>query len=239
MSQTASDSISVCPSSSARQLAIDLVRGYAAKSTTRADRFVFANAGTEGCDVRFSVAPETPDAVVARDGIVAIVNPLNSIGRISESQLRGIFSGAIRNWSELGGAPAAIVPILPDASSDEATVLSSSLLYKVNIDQRVHRAGSSADVTRAVTGADRGSRGAIGVVAFSQAVSARVVPLTYLPPPNLLTIGTGRYPFTIRIAILAGPGRDAAAAAALINYARSTEGAGIVLKSGLVPREGL
>jgi hypothetical protein len=229
--------IAVCPSSNVRQLASDLVRGYAQKSATSASRFSVAAVGA--CDVRFSTGPEPPDAVIARDGIVAIVNPLNTIDRVSETQLRGIFSGAIRDWSQLGGAPAAIVPVLPDASTDEAKALGTSLLYNVTIDRSVRRAGSSADVTRAVTGADRTSRGAIGLVAFSQAISAKVVPLAYLPPPNLLTIGTGRYPYTMRIAIVPGPGHEAGKAAGLIDYARSGDGAAIVLKNGLVPREGL
>lgn len=232
------DVIAICPTSSVRQLAADLVLGYAKKSATSASRFSFAPGGG-ACDVRFSSGAESPDAVIARDGIVAIVNPLNTIDRVSEAQLRGIFSGTIRDWSQLGGEPAAIVPMLPDASTDEAKVLSTSLLFNVSIARDVRRAGSSAEVTRAVTSADRASRGAIGLVAFSQAVSAKVVPLAYLPPPNLLTIGAGRYPYTMRIAIVRGSGHEAGNATGLIDYSRSADAAAIILKNGLVPREGL
>jgi len=233
----AANVIAVCPIATAQQFAADLVRGYAGQSATPASRFVVAPSGA--CDVRFSTAAETPDAVVARDGLVAIVNPLNGVMRISEKQLRAIFSGTIRDWSMLGGPRGAIVPILPDPASDEARALASTLLYGLSIDPGVRRSGSSADVTRAVAGADRMSRGAIGLVVFSQAIPAKVVPLAYLPPPNELSIASRRYPYTFPIAVESASGRGAAAAAGLLDYARSTAGASIAVKNGLVPREGL
>jgi len=236
INRTPTDVISVCPIPSAQQLIVDLVRGYAAKSATPASRFVLTN--TSSCDVRFSTAAETPDAVIASDGIVAIVNPLNAISRVSEKQLREIFAGSIRDWSQLGGPRGAIVPILPDAASDEAKVLASSLFFGVAIDRGVRQSGSSADVTRAVTGADRASRGAIGLVAFSQAVPAKVIPLAYLPPPSVLSIATRHYPYLLTIAVESASGHSAPAATGLIDYARSSDGAAIVVKNGLVPHFG-
>lgn len=180
-----------------------------------------------------------PEAVIARDGIVAVVNPLNPISRISEQQLRGIFTGSIRNWSELGGPYRSIVALMTDDGSDEAKLLASSLFLGAGIARSVQRAASSADVTRAVTGADRRSRDSIGLVAFSQSVPAKVVPLAYLPPPSVLSIATRRYPLTLTIGVeLASLPKDPAAAD-LVDYARSSAGAEIVAKNGLVGGRGL
>src|SRR5450631_1569785 len=143
------DKVTVCPVSSATQLAVDLVHGYVEKSSIQANRFVLGDAKT--CDVSFSMTPETPDDVIAHDAIVAIVNPLNPISRISESQLRGIFSGSIRDWSALGMRPGAIVPMLPDAETDEAKALATSLLFGVAVDQGVRRDRSSAAVARSIS----------------------------------------------------------------------------------------
>ncbi len=49
--------------------------------------------------------------VVAYDGIVAIVNPANSVTSLTTEELAAIYKGEITNWSELGGADAAIVVI--------------------------------------------------------------------------------------------------------------------------------
>jgi len=236
---TATDSarpvaISVCPVSSAQQVVTDLVRAYAAKSGLPLSRFTVR--GGKSCDVRFTTASATSDAVIARDGIVAIVNPLNPIPRISELQLRGIFSGAIRDWSALGAPAGPIVALIPNDVTDEATAIASSLFYGVRIDRALDRPATSAEVTRMVTGADRRSRGAIGLVAFSAAVPAKVIPLAYLPPPSVLTIASGRYPYTVTIGVERGSTSSDPAAAGLVEFARSNDGAEIVARDGLIGR---
>ena len=40
---------------------------------------------------------------VARDAIVILVNPLNTVSEISLEQLQAVFSGQKRNWRDLGG----------------------------------------------------------------------------------------------------------------------------------------
>jgi hypothetical protein len=237
LNRAPADSVTVCSVSSAPQLAADLVRGYAAKSATQAKRFILTDGKT--CDVRFSMTPETPDDVIAHDAIVAVVNPLNPISRISETELRLIFSGSIHDWSELGIPPGAIVPLLPAAGTDETKALESSLFFGVSIDRGVRRGRSSAAVVREIMAPGRANLDAIGLVAFSQAGAAKVVPLTYLPMPGVLSIASGRYPYTLSIAVRAATGHSSAAAAGLLGYARSSEGAAIVVKNGLVPRKRL
>jgi hypothetical protein len=229
------DGLTVCPVSSAPQLAADLVRGFAAKGGSRANKTAIGTG--DACDVRFSMTPETPDDVIAHDALVAIVNPLNPVARISETELRLIFSGSVHDWSELGMPPGAIVPILPEAGTDEAKALESSLFFGTAIDRSVKRSRSSADVARAVSGSEAASRNAIGLVAFSQAGSAKVVPLAYLPAPNAVSIAAGRYPYTLAIAVRAASAHSSAAAAGFLNYARSSDAAAIVVKNGLVPHK--
>jgi hypothetical protein len=229
-----SDATEVCAVPSAMQLARDLVRGLVAKSGSRTQRFEIQNGST--CDVRFSTDAGMPDAVIARDGIVAIVNPLNPISRISEQQLRAIYSGSIRDWAQLGGPPGKIVAYMPVDSADEARAIASPLFLGATVDASVRRENSSADVTRAVTGADHTSRGSIGLVAFSQSIPAKVVPLAYLPSPSVLSIGTRRYPYTMAIAVETNSGRADSDARRLVNFAMSVDGAQIVAKDGLVSR---
>jgi hypothetical protein len=220
-----SDVVVVCLIPSAQKLAADLVRGYAAKTGTSASRFDLTQARV--CDVRFLLAPETPDAVIAGDDIVAIVNPLNTISRVSEKQLREIFSGSIRDWAQLGNRRGPIFPILPDTGSDEAKVLASSLFYGVAIDPGVRRIGTSADVTRLVAGADRTGHSAIGLVAFSRRAGAKVVPI-------VLSAASSHFPYRLTIGIEPRVGRSMSASG-FIDYARSAEGAAIVRKNEFIP----
>jgi len=43
------------------------------------------------------------DTPIAYDGIAVIVSPGNPIDGLTKEQLQGIFSGSIKNWSEVGG----------------------------------------------------------------------------------------------------------------------------------------
>jgi hypothetical protein len=228
--------IAVCAPSGIRQLAADLVNGYRANGGAGQQLGIGARAG---CDVQFSTSSTPPAAVIARDAIVAIVNPLNPISRISELQLRGIFSGAIRDWAVLGGPPAPIVAAMPDDASDEADAVRQSLLSNVGIAREVDRPATSADVTRAVSGADRRSRNTIGIVAFSASIPAKVIPLANVPAPSVLSIATHRYPYTMPIAVQAAGTTIGPAAAAFIDFVHSRKGAAIVARSSFVQNGGL
>ncbi len=55
--------------------------------------------------------------VVARDGIAVVLNPANEIKALTLEQVRGIFSGTVKNWKEVGGADHVIAVISREAGS--------------------------------------------------------------------------------------------------------------------------
>jgi len=55
--------------------------------------------------------------VVARDGIVVVLNPANAVQALTLEQVRGIFGGTVKNWKEVGGADHAIAVISREAGS--------------------------------------------------------------------------------------------------------------------------
>src|SRR5262249_38734880 len=59
--------------------------------------------------------------VVGLDGIVVIVSPRNPVAKLSLEQLQGIFSGAIFDWSQIGGAAGRINVYARDAKSGRST----------------------------------------------------------------------------------------------------------------------
>lgn len=59
--------------------------------------------------------------VVARDGIAVVLNPANAVTGLTMEQVRGIFSGAIKNWKEVGGVDRAIAVISREAGSGTRT----------------------------------------------------------------------------------------------------------------------
>ena len=69
--------------------------------------------------------PKEADAlknmVVARDGIAVVLNPANALTALTLEQVRGIFSGTVKNWKEVGGVDHAIAVISREAGSGTRT----------------------------------------------------------------------------------------------------------------------
>lgn len=55
--------------------------------------------------------------VAARDGIAVVVNPANPVSNLTLDQVRGLFSGSIANWKEVGGPDHAVAVISREAGS--------------------------------------------------------------------------------------------------------------------------
>jgi phosphate transport system substrate-binding protein len=55
--------------------------------------------------------------VVARDAIAVIVNPTNPVDRLTMQQISDIYSGAINNWSQVGGQDRPIVRLSREVNS--------------------------------------------------------------------------------------------------------------------------
>jgi hypothetical protein len=124
---------------------------------------------------------------------------------------------------------------MPAGASDEADTLSRTLLARSGIGPGVRRVASSADVVRTVV--SPGGRGAIGLVAFSAAVPAKVLALAPQPPPSSLSIGDRRY--ALSVALTVESASHAAGAAGLAAYAKSDDAQALVLRDGFVPKQGI
>lgn len=224
--------VRVCRSSLTEHLAADVVRAYADKAGVAASRFELARGGP--CDVRFAAQQAAGSgAVLGRDGVVVVLNPQNPLTRLTQDDVRLIFSGAITDWSEFGEPPGRIVAIAPADATDEADALARTLLAHQRIGRSVRRLPSSADVVRAVV--SPAGRGTIGLVAFSAAVPAKVIALASLPAPSSLTIGDRRYPLSVALSVESA----SRAGAGLAAYARSDAAQAIVSRDGFVPKKGI
>lgn len=78
--------------------------------------------------------------VVALDGIAVIVDKDNTVNDLTSEQLASIYTGAITNWSELGGKDEAIVVIGREAGSgtrdafEELNGVKDSCVYAQELD---------------------------------------------------------------------------------------------------------
>ena len=60
--------------------------------------------------------------VIAYDAIAVFINEKNTVRELSKEQLKGIFSGKITNWKQVGGRDAGIVVVTEVKSGERATL---------------------------------------------------------------------------------------------------------------------
>jgi len=73
---------------------------------------------------------------VAKDAIAVIVHPSNRVSNLTKEQVKGIFTGEIRNWNEVGGANAPILIHTRETGSGTLTTLEDLLLDREKVVDR-------------------------------------------------------------------------------------------------------
>jgi ABC-type phosphate transport system substrate-binding protein len=182
---------------------------------------------------RYAGAPDNFTRSLALDGVAIVVNPSNAVGRLTLAQVRGIFSGELRTWPQVGGSGGNILVMAPPDSSDVANVLSTRVLGGEPITGSARRVGSQRELSAGVAH----DRDAIGVVPFSDSSPAKAIALaksgTYVAP-SVLSLGTA-YPLTLRLGLYAPERGDNALSGKLTDYLASNDAKNIIGNAGLVP----
>ncbi|MBE5039666.1 phosphate ABC transporter substrate-binding protein [Ructibacterium gallinarum] len=247
-SQTAklSGNISMVGSTSMEKLANALSEGFMAANpgvTVNAE-FVGSSAGIESlvggkCDIgnasralkdseKSSGAVEN---IVAIDGIAMVVNKANPVKNLSKDQLIGIYTGTIKNWSEVGGSDTAIVVVGREAGSGTRGAFEEIL----GIEEKCVYA-NELDSTGAAMAKAASTEGAIAYVSLdviNDTVNA--VSLDNVEPTadNILS---GSY-FLCRPFVMATKGEISSQSdlvKAFFDYVESSEGQEIIKKVGLI-----
>lgn len=99
--------------------------------------------------------------IVAIDGIAVVANPSTTIDGLTEEDLVGIYTGTIKNWSEVGGEDAAIVVVGREAGSGTRGAFEELLEIQ---DQCAY--ANELDSTGAVMAKVAATPGAIGYVSL-------------------------------------------------------------------------
>ena len=111
--------------------------------------------------------------VVAMDGIALVVHNSNPVADLTLEQIRDIFTGKIRRWSELGGPDQPIVAISRETNSGTYECFEVLVMNQEKMDAKVEYVGSNGAIRQRVMS----TPGAIGYVglAFMEGVKAVTV----------------------------------------------------------------
>ncbi len=168
--------------------------------------------------------------VIAIDALVPVVHPSNALTNLTVEQLKGIYSGKITNWSEVGGPDKKIVVISRDTSSGTYETWQEKILGKSRVAPSALLQASSGSVVQAVA-KNANAIGYIGYGYVSDATKVLSVDSFQATPENALS---GKWPIA-RDLYLFTNGEAQGEAKNFIDYALGAEGQKLVKEVGFIP----
>jgi len=172
----------------------------------------------------------------ARNAVVLIVHPSNPVENLALDDLRRVFRGDARSWSDLGGPPLPVTPVVQPGTADVTEFFVEEALGGEPIRAQALTAANDSLVVEQVAR----TPGAIGYVTLCTPVDRvkvlRAATLKGLPywRPDLEAIYRGDYPLTrfYNLYVRAG-GKQLANG--LVTFVTSIDGQRLVREAGLVP----
>lgn len=176
---------------------------------------------------------------VARDGIVLIVHPENTVTGLTIDQLRLIYTGKITNWKEVGGADTPILLLSRESSSGTFIFFQEHVLNKEDFSSSARLLPGTSALVQAVA-ADRGAIAYVGLGFAAEAkgtaktlgIQGKDQPAPVIP--NEETVRSGAYAVS-RPLFFYTNGAPKEAAKQFIDFCLSPEGQKIVRETGYVP----
>lgn len=169
--------------------------------------------------------------IVAIDGIAVVVDPANTVTGLTKQQLTDIYTGAVKNWSEVGGEDSVIIVVGREAGSgtrgafEEILEVEDACAY-----------ANELDSTGAVMAKVASTPGAIGYVSLDVIDESVIAVALDEVEPTVENIKSGSY-FLSRPFVMATKGEIAEQSEevrAWFDYIASEEGKEVISAVGLI-----
>ena len=201
--------------------------GMASRRATEAELASVQASGTG--DLR---APGNTTAI-SLDGVVVLVHPGNPLSGLTLDQLRAVFTGAVRNWSALGGTDLPISVYRRDDASGTLDTFRSLALGGGAVATGAQVADTGIDMADAVA-SDPGGIGFAGLADVRNAKPLAVrLPCGLTLQPTAFQVRTEEYPLSRRL-LFYSPAEKRPVVRAFIQFAASDAAQPLIEKAGFV-----
>lgn len=167
--------------------------------------------------------------VIARDGIAVIVHAQNSVSSLTKDQVKGIFSGEITNWSEIGGTDGPLRPVTREEGSGTRGAFEELVMGDAKILTTAMVQDSNGSI-REVISNDPGAIAYISLGLVNEKVKALQIDGIAATGENVLS---GTYPFS-RPFLFVTMGEPLGLAKEFIEYVLSPESQATLIEEGLI-----
>ncbi len=174
--------------------------------------------------------------IIARDALAIVIHPDNPVQSLTLEQIKGIFTGEIENWSEVGGDDAPISVFTRDSSSGTFVFFQNSVLDGQDYLAGAQKTASNAALAGAVA-QDKTAIGYAGLAFVDESVkTVSVAPSESALPvkPTFEAAKEGEYPI-VRDLNMYTVGEISELARAFLEFGLSEEGQEAVREVGYVP----
>lgn len=214
--------------------------GFAALRDRQCDLWMASRAAKrEEIDAASALGPlfeHGQEHVIALDGLAVVVHPANPISTLTLDQVRDIFSGRIRDWSRLGGAPGAIALHARDDRSGTFDTFKSLVMADAALAANAARYESTEQLSAAVS-ADVNAIGFVGLAGVGRAKALALSERGTRPMgPTTLSVATEDYVLSRRLFLYSASAMRAEAQA-FLDFAVGLSGQQVVRDIGFVPQD--
>lgn len=167
--------------------------------------------------------------LIARDGLAIVVNPSNPVTSLTLIQLRDLFSGAIQNWTGVGGVDGPVRPI----TREEGSGTRDSFVHLVMGDTPITRRALTQESNGAVRELVKGDPGAIGYMSLGMVGDELKAVRVDGIEPTAANVLAGTYNLA-RPFLFVTKGEISAEARLFFDFVMSGEGQNTLEREGLV-----
>ncbi len=182
---------------------------------------------------------EPVETAAAMDGIAVVVNPANMVDALTLEQLYEIFTGAVTNWSQVGGEDRQIMVLSRESSSGTYVFFQEHVLRKEDYVTGARLMPATSTIIQA-TAEDKAAIGYVGL-GYAEEASDRVkvlgvkeTPDSEPIHPSAETVVSGEYSIA-RPLFFYSPGQPAGNVKQFVDFCLSPAGQKIVAETGYVP----
>lgn len=188
------------------------------------------NASREVKSSEMETYPDLVPTAVAADGIAVVVNPSNPVTALTEEQVSDIFTGAVTNWSQVGGDDREIVVVIrEDGSGTRSTFEELAHDGIDSVSSALQKPSNGAVKTTVSQTPD--AIGYIGLGYMDESVSALSIDGVL---PSEQTVIDGSYPISRNLYMITN-GEPDGLVKEFIDFILSAEGQQIVADEGFIP----
>ena len=207
-----------------------------------ADLLLVARPAQEAFDYAEDMGVELEMRPIGVDALVFLTSDKNPVDSLTQQQAVGIYTGAITNWKEVGGADAEIVAYQRNETSGsqvmmENVVMDGQLMTDAPKEYRPSEMGALVDEVASY----RNSADAIGYSVYYYVTEmylregVKLLAIDGVAPSNE-TIASGEYPYTqYNYAVIRKDEREDSPARQLFDFLTTPEGKALMAAQGYVP----